>query len=135
MRRLGASLGVMCVCFSLLGTRSTSAQGLGGAGTLQGTVKDPTGGVMQAVEVRIANAVSGFMRTATTDAMGKYLFSNLPPNSYHVTVVVQGFKPVVGDVDVRTAVPITLDLTLTLETASTEVSVVGHAEDLVERDP
>src|SRR5262249_24655009 len=43
--------------------------------------------------------------------------------------------PLVSDVEVRTAVPITLDLTLALEAASTEVSVVGHAEDLVERDP
>src|SRR5262249_4919812 len=43
--------------------------------------------------------------------------------------------PLVSDVEVRTAVPITLDLTLALEAASTEISVVGHAEDLVERDP
>jgi hypothetical protein len=133
-RRLGASLGVMCACLGFFGTRSTSAQGLG-AGTLQGTVKDPTGGVMQAVEVRISNAVSGFMRTATTDAMGRYLFSNLAPNAYHLSVIVQGFKPLVSDVEVRTAVPITLDLTLTLAAATTEISVVGHVDDLVERDP
>src|SRR5215467_704831 len=125
----------MCACLGVLGTRSTMAQGLGGAGTRQGTVKDPTGAVMQAVEVRITNVVSGFTRTATTDAMGKYLFGNLPPNAYHLSVMVQGFKPVVSDVNVRTAVPITLDLTLTLEAAATEISVVGHAEDLVERDP
>src|SRR5262249_57988533 len=106
IRRLGVSVGVMCACLGVLETRSTSAQGLGGAGTLQGTVKDPTGGVMQAVEVQITNAVSGFMRTATTDAMGRYLFRNLPPNAYHVTVMVQGFKTLVSDVDVRTAVPI-----------------------------
>jgi hypothetical protein len=135
IRRLGVSFSVMCACLGFFGIRSTSAQGLGGAGTLQGTVKDPTGGVMQAVEVKITNPVSGFMRTATTDAMGKYLFRNLPPNAYHVSVVVQGFKPLVSDVEVRTAVPITLDLTLSLEVASTEVSVVGHVEDLVERDP
>jgi hypothetical protein len=135
VRRLGACLGVICTCLGFFGTQSASAQGLGGAGTLQGTVKDPTGGVMQAVEVRISNVVSGFTRTATTDAMGKYLFSNLPPNAYHLTVMVQGFRPLVSDVDVRTAVPITLDLTLTLEAATTEISVVGHAEDLVERDP
>jgi hypothetical protein len=135
IRRLGASLGVICACLGFFGTRSASAQGLGGAGTLQGTIKDPTGGVMQAVEVRITNVVSGFMRTVTTDAMGRYLFSNLPPNAYHLTVMVQGFKPLVSDVDIRTAVPITLDLTLTLEAATTEISVVGHAEDLVERDP
>src|SRR3954464_8266079 len=111
------------------------AQGLGGAGTVQGTVKDPTGGVMQAVQVRISNPVSGFSRTATTDATGKYVFGNLAPNPYHVTVEAQGFQTLERDVDVRTGVPITLDLTLSLAGATAAVDVVGHAGDLLERDP
>src|SRR5262245_16039915 len=80
------------------------AQGLGGAGTVQGTIKDPTGGVMQAVEVRISNPVSGFSRMTTTDAAGKYVFSNLPPNPYHISIAVEGFQALERDVDVRTAV-------------------------------
>ena len=112
-----------------------NAQGLGGAGAIQGTVKDPTGGVMQAVEVTIKNPVSGFARTTTTDAAGKYLFSNLPPNAYHLTVDVQGFTRFERDVDVRSAVPMTVDLTLALAGATSSVDVVGHAEDLLERDP
>jgi carboxypeptidase family protein len=111
------------------------AQGLGGAGTVQGTVKDGTGGVMQAVPVRISNPVSGFSRTATTDAAGRYLFSNLPPNSYHITVEAQGFQALERDVDVRTGVPITVDLTLAVAGATEAVAVVGHAGDLLERDP
>jgi hypothetical protein len=108
---------------------------LGGAGTLQGTVKDPTGGVMQAVEVRITNPLSGFTRTVTTDAAGKYAFSNLAPNAYHVSVDVQGFQPLVRDVEVRSGVPVMLDLTLALAGTTSAVDVVGHAEDLIERDP
>src|SRR5436309_12316680 len=88
----------------VVGLPSADAQGLGGAGTVQGTVKDPTGGVMQAVEVRISNPVSGLTRTTTTDAQGKYIFSNLPPNPYHISVAAQGFQPLERDVDVRTAV-------------------------------
>jgi hypothetical protein len=126
------------ILFFLMGAfidaTTARAQGLGGAGTVQGTVKDPTGGVMQAVEVRISNPVSGFSRTATTDAAGKYVFSNLPPNPYHLTIEAQGFKSVERDVDVRSAVPIQLDLTLDVGVAEA-VSVVGHAEDLIERDP
>jgi hypothetical protein len=118
-----------------IGIAGAHAQGLGGAGTVQGTVKDPTGGVMQAVEVRITNPVSGLSRTTATDAQGKYVFSNLPPNPYHLSVQAQGFQPLERDVDVRTAVPITLDLTLALAGATASVQVVGHAEDLVERDP
>jgi len=111
------------------------AQGLGGAGRIQGTVKDATGGVMQAVEVTIRNPVSGFTRTTTTDAAGTFVFSNLPPNPYHLVIEAQGFQRLERDVDVRSAVPITLDLTLVLAGATSTVDVVGHAEDLVERDP
>ena len=125
-------LGMICVGLS---AAPTLAQGLGGAGTIQGTVKDPTGGVMQAVEVRISNPVSGFARTSTTDAAGKYMFGNLPPNTYHITVEVQGFQTLERDVNVRTAVPITVDLALALAGATSTVDVVGHAEDLLERDP
>ena len=119
---------------SLISAASVKAQGLGGAGTVQGTVKDPTGGVMQAVEVKISNPVTGFMRTTTTDATGKYTFSNLAPNPYHVSVEAQGFQSLARDVDVRSGVPITLDLTLALAGATSTVEVVGHA-DLIERDP
>jgi hypothetical protein len=123
------------LCVGLLSTAPAAAQGLGRAGTVQGVVTDPTGGVMQAVQVTIANAVSGFARTAATDASGRFVFANLPPNSYHVTVSAQGFQPLARDVDVRTPVPITLDLMLALEVATTSIDVVGHIEDLVERDP
>ena len=133
VRRFGACL-VLYVLIVFLDV-PVSAQGLGGAGTLQGTIKDPTGGVMQAVEVRIGNPMSGYSRTAVTDQAGRYVFTNLPPNSYHLAVDVQGFQRLERDVDVRTGVPITLDLTLALAAATTSVSVVGHVDDLLERDP
>jgi len=119
----------------IAGATLARAQGLGGAGTVQGTVKDPTGGVMQAVEVRISNPVSGYSRTTTTDANGRFVFSNLPPNPYHIFAGAEGFQAIERDVDVRTGVPITVDLTLALAGATASVEVVGHAEDLLERDP
>src|SRR4051794_7790534 len=77
------------------------SQELGGAGTVQGTVKDPQGGAMTAVAVELSNPVTGLKRTATTDAAGRFVFRNLPPNGYHVSVVAQGFAPYATDVDVR----------------------------------
>ncbi len=125
----------LALSLTLSAPAAAHAQELGGAGTVQGTVKDPTGGVMQAVEVKIANPVSGFSRTATTDAAGRFLFRNLPPNPYHLRVEAQGFKTLERDVDVRSAVPIEVDLQLALAGATESVEVVGHAEDLLERDP
>src|SRR3954471_22793896 len=98
---------VVALMFLSVVASPSCAQGLGGAGTVQGTVKDPTGGVMQAVPVRISNPVTGFSRTATTDATGKFVFSNLPPNPYHLIVEAQGFQTLDRDVEVRTGVPIT----------------------------
>ena len=122
------------VTLCAIGVAGARAQGLGGAGTVRGTVKDPTGGVMQAVEVRISNPVSGFARTTTTDAAGTFTFHNLPPNTYHVSVNAQGFNPFERDVEVRTGVPITFDIVLALAGATSNVEVVGHT-DLTERDP
>ena len=110
------------------------AQELGGAGTIQGTVKDPTGGVLRAASVTIVNPVSGLRRETTTDEMGRFVFRNLPPNPYHVTVTVQGFETFAQDVDVRSAVPIALDLSLKLAGTTQTVEVIGKA-DLLESNP
>src|SRR6185295_782375 len=118
VRLVSAAIAMLII---VTGATDLRAQELGGAGTLQGTVKDPTGGVMQAVEVRITNPVSGLSRTTTTDASGNYVFRNLPPNPYHVSVAAQGFQPLERDVTVRTAVPIQLDLTLALAGAAATV--------------
>jgi hypothetical protein len=114
---------------------SAAAQELGGAGTVQGTVTDPTGGTMAAVTVELSNPVTGLKRTATTDASGRFFFRNLPPNNYHLAIAVQGFAPYETDVDVRSAVPIDVPVALKLAGTSESVQVVGHAEDLIERDP
>src|SRR6185369_3913510 len=95
--RRGALAAALFVLVALGAT--AAAQGLDGVGTVQGVDKDPTGGVLQAVEVRISNPVTGYSRTATTDAAGGYSFTNLPPNPYHVSVKVDGFQSLDRDVD------------------------------------
>ncbi|PYR77480.1 MAG: TonB-dependent receptor, partial [Acidobacteria bacterium] len=110
------------------------AQELGGAGTILGTIKDPTGGVLRAATVTLSNPVSGLRRETTTDEMGRFTFRNLPPNPYHVTVAVQGFQTLARDVDVRSAVPITLELTLNLAATTQSVEVIGTV-DLLEANP
>jgi hypothetical protein len=67
--RLGIPVQTILALF--IGCATGGAQELGGAGTVQGTVKDPTGGVMVAAAVSISNPVSGFRRETTTDQMGR----------------------------------------------------------------
>ncbi len=132
--RVVLSVWIAVVGGFLMGVAATArAQGLGGAGTVQGTVKDSTGGVMLAVTVNLSNAVTGYKAEVTTDAAGQFVFHNLPPNPYRLQVSAQGFQTVTRDIDVRSSVPIDLALSLTAGMA-TSVEVVGHS-DLVELDP
>lgn len=59
---------------------------------VQGVVKDTSGGIRQSIEIRMANPVSGFARTVATDSMGRFAFTNVPPNPDHVTLSAQGFS-------------------------------------------
>jgi hypothetical protein len=125
----------LCAAMAAVGTSGAAAQELGGAGTVQGTVKDPTGAAMVAVSVDLSNPVSGLKRSTTSDTAGRFVFRNLPPNPYHIVATAQGFATYEQDVNVRTGVPIELEVPLKLAGTTESVSVVGHAEDLLERDP
>ncbi len=56
----------------------------GNAGTLHGAVTDPSGAVIPGATVHVANAVSQFDRTVTTDATGQFTITNLPFNPYRI---------------------------------------------------
>jgi len=111
------------------------SQSAGNAGTIFGTVIDPTGAVIANATVTIQNPVSGYSTHATTDSAGQYQFTNLPLNPYHLTISAASFSPTAQDADVRSSVPITLTTTLQLGTASTVVDVTTTSGDLVEADP
>src|SRR5579862_1874831 len=111
-----------------------AAQGLGSAGTLTGTVTDPSGAVVPGVTVELRNPVSQFDQTQTTDDKGQFAFRNLGPNAYHMTVTLMGFETVVRDVTVRTGVPVTTNVQLALAGTSTTIEVVGKS-DIIETRP
>ena len=105
------------------------------SGTLEGTVSDPSGGAVAGATVEISNPVSKYSRTAATDSEGKFRFQNLPFNPYHLTVTATGFAADVTDADVRSGVPVKIDLSLKLAAASTTVSVTESGGSLIENDP
>lgn len=126
---------VMIVCGALFHARTAHAEALGGAGSIQGTVVDPSGAVVGGATVEIQNPVSGFLRSTTTKASGKFEFLNVPFNPYHLTVTRQGFHPAVQDVNVRTGLPVRLKIALELATVATNVTVTTRANDLIEKTP
>ena len=122
------------VLLALSGAGSMFAQGMGNAGTITGTVTDPSGSVVAGATVEIRNQVTGYDKTATTDTAGMFKLLGVPENSYHTVTTAAGFQPDVRDIDVRTTVAINVDIRLSV--AATETSVNVHADaDLVESVP
>jgi len=104
----------------------------GSNGTVTGVVDDGTGAVVPGAKVTITNPVSGYARSATTDAAGSYQFSNLPFNPYHLAIAAPGFDAYHRDVEVRSAVVVALKDSLKIGGGATTVTV--DAGDLLEND-
>jgi hypothetical protein len=112
-----------------------SASSLGGGGTVEGTVVDPSGAVVANAHLQLHNQLTGYVRKTRTDANGTFQFGNVPPNPYHLDVTADGFAPLDHDVTVRTNVPIQLKLALTIAGAHTEVTVEAAGANLLENVP
>jgi len=65
---------------------------MGGLGGLSGIVMDPTGGVMQRVEVKAYSETGALVGTAMTDTQGKYEVGDLPAGNYRVEFSALGFN-------------------------------------------
>ena len=60
--------------------------------SIQGTVTDASGAVMQKVEVKATQLETNFTRSAFTDDSGQYAIKFLPVGNYRVDAAVPGFK-------------------------------------------
>src|SRR5580658_4915253 len=106
--------------FTLVGALPLFAQS---AGTIHGTVLDPSGAVVKGATLEIQNPVSRYNKSVKTDAQGNFEFDNVPYNPYHVSVVAPGFETTEQDVDLRSAIPLEVRVTLKIGTSNASVTV------------
>ncbi len=129
------SYGFLILGLTLLFFAGSARAQLGNSGSIEGVVKDPSGAAIPGARVQITNPVSGFHRETTTDTDGAYRFTNVPFNSYHLTVAVTGFNSYAQDVDVRSTVPTNVQIALNVgSAATTTVTVEANGGDLVENE-
>jgi hypothetical protein len=128
-----SSLGFIVVIFLFCYT--ASAQTSSSSGTIQGVVTDPTNAVVAGAKIQIHNPVSGYDRTVISDGAGRFTISNVPFNPYHLTITGKGFAAYVQDVDIRSVVPVNLNIGLKISGATETVTVEAGAGDLIETDP
>jgi hypothetical protein len=91
-------------------------------GVIQGTVSDTTGAVVPGAEIEVRNAATNFTRTLSTGADGRYVFLQLPPGRYTVTVSKQGFATHVQE-NVNLTVGLTVNVSPVLKVSGTAETV------------
>ena len=122
---------LMVFCLAL----RPGAKAQSNSASIGGIVLDPSGAVVANATVEIHNPVSHFDRSTATDNSGKFSFANVPFNPYHLNVTGQGFAPYDQDIDVRSVVPVTLDIKLRVAGSTESVTVEATGQDLLENDP
>ena len=88
-----------------------------------GKVTDSHGGILPGVTVTITAGQTGAVRTAVTDAEGRYTVTNLGPGAYEVRVELSGFAPNRGELLLGTGDTKPLDLSLSVAGVSEAVTV------------
>lgn len=102
---------------------SLFAQAATDSGTITGNVIDSSGTVVPGATVSIQNPASQYERTTATDSTGRFQFSNVPLNRYHLRASARGFDTAIRDVNVRSGAP--ASVMLNLNTAGTSEMVTG----------
>jgi hypothetical protein len=102
--------------------------------TLLGTVTDTSGASVPSAKVTITEVNTGVSRSSQTNGSGNYVFPDLPPGHYSVSVEQTGFKKqtrpdVTVDVNTSTRVDLQLqpgDVTETIEVTAAPPSAADR---------
>lgn len=103
-------------------------------GTVQGTVKDPSGALIPDASVTITQPVTRYTQTAQTDRQGTFKLVNVPFNTYNVSAKAAGFEATEQAIDLESTVPLNLELSLAITGAEAAVTVTENSTALLEPD-
>ncbi len=112
----------------LLLPSAATAQSQAAGGTIQGTIKDSSGGVLPGATVTLKNQATGVPRELQTDSTGAYRAPLLPVGVYEITASLTGFGSVKRpNVRLEIGGNLEIDLTLGVATAAETVTVTADA--------
>ncbi len=126
---------IFCVGFMIFSCGQVFAQAGIDMGSVTGTIKDPTGAVVQKAQCTLTDVDTGVSQDAISTTAGAYVFSLVPVGAYSLKIVAPGFKDyVLNGIVVHLGTTDTEDVTLQLGTVSQEVKVTSAAPLLQAQD-
>jgi hypothetical protein len=105
---------------------------IGGTGTIEGTITDPSASVIAGAKVTATNQATGVSTVRLTTSSGRYSLAPLSPSTYSVTVTAPGFSSLVrNNITLNGLQVLGLDLTLQVG-ATTQTVTVSEAPPVLE---
>ena len=99
-----------------------------GAGTITGTISDPSGGIVPSATVSVRNTDTQVDRALASNEAGIFVAQFLQPGPYEITVTKQGFaKTVRTGLTLQVGQSLTVNFTLAVQTTSEAVTVTGES--------
>src|SRR5436190_779970 len=121
LRKAPATLLLIMVSASLLFAQTAT-------GEVSGTVTDPNGAAVPGAVVRLTNRATKIESVAKTSESGYFIFVNVRPASYTLTVEVPGFKGTQTQLDVGVSETVTQNVALTVGQVSEAVEILAGTE-------
>ena len=104
-------------------------------GTISGTVKDDTGGIIPGATVTLSTD-KGTIQTVQTASDGTYTFRNVPPGTYTIAATYSGLQQQGTTlVTVTAGQALTSNITMTVQTQRQEVTVTDTGTNQVSTEP
>jgi outer membrane receptor protein involved in Fe transport len=119
--RVLAGLGMALLLFPLVAGAQTET------GRITGVITDQTGGVLPGVTVTITQTATGTVRSAVTDAAGRFAVTNLQPGPYEAKFELTGFATRTAQVNVTVGSAVNVDASLQIAGATEAVTVVAES--------
>jgi hypothetical protein len=99
--------------------------------SVTGTVTDSTKAAVPAANVAIRNVATNIVNRTTTNSVGLYFITSLPPGSYELTVEKTGFRPAkIENLPLTTGLAATQDVVLEVGTVQQALEVSASAVQL-----
>ena len=125
---------LLILFFAIFSLAVTQAIAQDPFGSVEGTINDQQGAIVQGATVTAKNVATNAARTAVTNANGQYRILQLQPGFYEISVTAANFKKsVLENIQVQVGQIASADLALEVGGQSETVTVTSSAEAQIER--